>query len=97
MWHPHGRQNHPLVEAAQIPLVAFSPGQRLREPLHPHIVNIRASYREEVKEVIDHLIRDAGLSRVAVFYQDDEYGRDGLEGPAQRSAGMDWSRLGRIL
>jgi len=71
----------PLVEEAQIPLVGlFTGATALRNPFHPYIVNIRASYREEVKVVIDHLIKDYKLSRIAVFYQDDEYGRDGLDG-----------------
>ena len=71
----------PLVEEAKIPLVGvFTGATALREPVHPYIVNIRASYREEVKVVIDHLIKDNGFNRIAVFYQDDDYGRDGLEG-----------------
>jgi ABC-type branched-subunit amino acid transport system substrate-binding protein len=71
----------PLVEEAQIPLVGlFTGATALRNPFHPYIVNIRASYREEVKVVIDHFIKDYKLSRIAVFYQDDEFGRDGLEG-----------------
>jgi len=84
----------PLVEEAQIPLVAFLPVQpHWREPVHPYIVNIRASYREEVKVVIDHFIKDNGFSRVAVFTRTTTTGGTGSKGRGRHSASMDWSRL----
>ncbi len=44
---------------------------------HPLIVNLRPSYDDEALEIIKHLKKD-GISRVAIFYQNDEYGLAGL-------------------
>jgi branched-chain amino acid transport system substrate-binding protein len=71
----------PLLEQARIPLVGiFSGANALREPLNRYIVNIRASYYQETKEAVRHLVEDLGLQKVAVFYQYDAYGFDGLKG-----------------
>ena len=45
-----------------------------------NVVNVRASYFEETEKIIDTLVRDRGVKRVAVLYQDDSYGRAGLAG-----------------
>lgn len=71
----------PLIEQAQIPLVGiFSGANAFREPFNPNIVNIRASYYQETQEVVRHFVEDLGLTRIAVFYQYDAYGFDGLKG-----------------
>jgi len=44
------------------------------------VINIRASYRQETEAWIEHLTTDLGLSRIAILYQDDSFGRAGLEG-----------------
>lgn len=41
--------------------------------------NLRASYDQETKGLVDHLIA-AGRTRIAVFYQADAYGRTGWAG-----------------
>jgi branched-chain amino acid transport system substrate-binding protein len=82
----------PLVQQAQIPVVGlFTGANALRQPFQPYIINIRASYHQEIKKVVDHLIEDNHYSRIAVFYQDDEYGLDGLEGTklALRRSGLE--------
>lgn len=71
----------PMVQEAGIPLVGIFSGARvLREPFQRYIINIRASYYEETGHLIDHLVQDLGIARVAVFYQYDEFGFDGLTG-----------------
>jgi len=71
----------PIVEKAKIPLLGlFTGANALREPLKRYIINVRASYYEETGAVVKHLIEDLGIEKVAVFYQDDAYGLDGLEG-----------------
>jgi branched-chain amino acid transport system substrate-binding protein len=71
----------PLVEEAKIPLVGlFTGATALRVPFRHYILNIRASYHQEVRVIIDHLVNDNKFERIAVFYQDDLYGMDGLEG-----------------
>jgi ABC-type branched-subunit amino acid transport system substrate-binding protein len=74
----------PLVEQAQIPLVAPLSGARLlREPFRPMVFNLRASYQAEIDRIVNDLVR-AGRHRIAVLYQEDAFGEDGLR--ATRSA-----------
>jgi branched-chain amino acid transport system substrate-binding protein len=71
----------PLVEEAEIPLVGmFTGANALRDPFNRYVINVRASYYQETRTAVRHLVRDLGLSRIAVFYQYDAYGFDGLTG-----------------
>jgi branched-chain amino acid transport system substrate-binding protein len=71
----------PLVNEAKIPLVGmFTGANRLREPINRYLINIRASYYQETKAVVDFFVQTMKLDKVAVFYQYDEYGFDGLRG-----------------
>jgi branched-chain amino acid transport system substrate-binding protein len=71
----------PLVEEARIPVVGmFTGANALREPLNPYLINVRASYYQETDAAVRYLAGDRKLSRVAVFYQYDAYGFDGLKG-----------------
>jgi ABC-type branched-subunit amino acid transport system substrate-binding protein len=71
----------PLVEEAEVPLVGmFTGANALREPFTPYLINVRASYYEETGAAVEHMVRDLNLSRIAVFYQYDAYGFDGLTG-----------------
>jgi ABC-type branched-subunit amino acid transport system substrate-binding protein len=45
-----------------------------------NVVNIRASYGAEAEAWVKHLAEDRHIKRIAIFYQDDSYGRDGLAG-----------------
>ena len=68
----------PLVERERIPFVAPLTGaQVLRQPLRPTVFNLRASYQAEIDRMVDDLVRDA-RHRIAVLYQDDAFGEDGL-------------------
>jgi branched-chain amino acid transport system substrate-binding protein len=58
----------------------FTGAASLRDPSLTNVVNIRASYRQETEAWIEHLTTDLGLSRIAILYQDDSFGRAGLEG-----------------
>jgi len=58
----------------------FTGAQPHRElPYGPLAVNLRASYRQETKGLVDNFL-SAGRSRIAVFYQADAYGRSGWVG-----------------
>jgi branched-chain amino acid transport system substrate-binding protein len=71
----------PIVEKAKIPLLGLFTGAHiLREPVKRYIINVRASYYEETAAAIRYFVEDLGLKKVAVFYQDDSYGLDGLTG-----------------
>ena len=71
----------PLVEEARMPLIGmFTGANALREPFNRYVVNIRASYYQETEAAVKHLINDLGIRKIAVFYQYDSYGFDGLIG-----------------
>lgn len=71
----------PLLEEAKVPLVgSFTGADALRSPFRRFIVNIRPSYYQETAAAVDHMTRDLGIDRVAIFYQYDAYGFDGLKG-----------------
>ena len=70
----------PLIEEAAVPLVAPMTGASLlRRPELRMVFNLRASYRREIAAMVDEMVRDAN-HRIAVVYQDDAFGLDGLEG-----------------
>jgi ABC-type branched-subunit amino acid transport system substrate-binding protein len=71
----------PLVEEAKIPLLGmFTGANALREPFSRYLINVRASYYQETNDAVRHLVTDLGLKKIAVFYQYDAYGFDGLTG-----------------
>lgn len=71
----------PLIEQARIPLVGmFTGANALRTPFNPWVINVRASYYQETEAAVAHMVENLGLSRIAVFYQYDAYGFDGLTG-----------------
>jgi branched-chain amino acid transport system substrate-binding protein len=58
----------------------FTGAQPQRElPHSKYVFNVRASYRQETKALVDHLVA-LGFKRVGVFVQDDAYGRSGADG-----------------
>lgn len=74
----------PLAHAAGVPFIGpFTGAEFLRDPSLTNVVNVRASYYEETEAMVDRLVRDLDISRIAVLYQDDTYGRTGLAGVRQ--------------
>ncbi len=69
----------PIASEARVPFLApFSGAGFLREPFNPNVINIRASYGQEAALMMDWLTKDKGVSRIAILYQDDAFGRAGL-------------------
>jgi branched-chain amino acid transport system substrate-binding protein len=69
-----------LTRYKAIPLYLFGPftgAQDFRD--NPLILNVRASYRQETAALVD-LFAGMGKKKVAVFYQNDSYGRSGYDG-----------------
>ena len=63
-----------------IPLIGpFTGAQGLREPFNPNLFHVRASYFDETERIVQQL-STLGVKRIAVFYQNDSYGKAGLEG-----------------
>ncbi len=77
---PTSRAALPLAEAGDVPFVgAFTGAQLLREDDQDFILNVRASYHDETERMVAYL-KGMDKTRVAVLYQNDSYGQDGLEG-----------------
>ncbi len=70
---------------AKVPLVGtISGANTLREPLNSnangrYMFNVRASYADETEAIVNQLV-SLGLKSIAVFYQNDGFGKSGLEG-----------------
>ncbi len=70
----------PLVVKEKIPFFApFTGASALREPMHRNVFHLRASYNDETALIVDQLT-NLGIHDIAVFYQNDGYGKAGLEG-----------------
>lgn len=78
---PTSRAALPVAVEAGVPFIGPLTGAGfLRDRgRFPNVVNLRASYAEETEAWIDYLTA-RGIKRVAVFYQDDAFGRSGLRG-----------------
>jgi ABC-type branched-subunit amino acid transport system substrate-binding protein len=70
----------PLVVDAKMPFVGPVTGaEALRDPFHKTVFHVRASYYDETALIVKQLTT-LGLKKIAVFYQNDAYGKAGLEG-----------------
>ena len=78
---PTSRAASPLAQAAGAPFLApFTGAEFLRDRELDNVLNLRASYYQETEEMVARLAEDLGITRVAVLYQDDAFGLNGLEG-----------------
>lgn len=74
----------PLLKAAEqdgkLLFFPFTGAQPQREPPYDQFVfNLRASYHQELSALVNRFSL-TGLRRVAIFYQNDAYGRSGWDG-----------------
>ena len=74
----------PIAAEAGVPFIgAFTGAEFLRDPAKKEVINVRASYFQETEMMVEHLTKDLGATRIAIFYQDDAYGQAGLAGLKQ--------------
>ena len=70
----------PLATKAETVFFApFTGAMALRDPLNRFAFHMRASYNDETALIVRQLT-NLGLKRIAVFYQNDAYGKAGLSG-----------------
>lgn len=69
----------PLLEKTGVPNIApYTGSEALRTPPNRLVFNVRAGYKDELEKIVEHLgIR--GLKRIAVVYQNNGFGKGGLE------------------
>ncbi|MGY4831711.1 ABC transporter substrate-binding protein [Sphaerotilaceae bacterium SBD11-9] len=69
-----------VLANAGIALVApYTGGELLRKPFNPWIFHVRAGYADEAEHMVKQL-NTQGLSRIALLYQNDAFGKSGLAG-----------------
>ena len=80
---PTSRAASPLANADEVPFIApFTGAQLLRDDGLTNVLNLRASYHQETERMVEYLV-GRGFTDVAVLYQNDSYGVDGLTGVEQ--------------
>ncbi|KXB30232.1 ABC transporter permease [Dechloromonas denitrificans] len=88
---------------AKVPLVGtISGASSLREPIasNPnsrYMFNVRASYADETEAIVNQMV-SLGLKSVAVLYQNDGFGKSGLDGvsAALKKHGLTPSAVGTV-
>lgn len=70
----------PLATEAKVPYFApFTGAEVLRDPFNRYAIHVRASYFDETAAIVRQ-VTQVGIKKVAVFYQNDAYGKAGLDG-----------------
>ncbi len=70
----------PLATKEKVPFFApFTGAMALRDPFNKYAFHVRASYNDETALIVRQLT-NLGLKKIAVFYQNDAYGKAGLSG-----------------
>ena len=71
----------PVCQESQVPFVAaFTGAGALRSPVNPLVINLRASYGQEMERLAALLVDERKISKIACFHQNDGYGLAGLKG-----------------
>lgn len=84
---PTSAAAEPIAAGDGVPFIGpFTGAAFLRAPDATDVINYRASYAEETKQMVAHLTGDLGITHIGIFYQDDAYGRAGLAGVEQALA-----------
>jgi len=71
----------PIVSESKIPFFGpFTGAEFLRHPFNRYVINVRASYSQEMEKLASYLIDSKHFKRISCFYQNDSYGFSGLHG-----------------
>lgn len=78
---PTSSATQPIATEADYPFIGpFTGAGFLRDASHGNIFNVRATYFAETEAWIDYLVDQQGMQSIALLYQDDGFGRVGLNG-----------------
>ena len=70
----------PVASKAKMPFFgAFTGAELLRTPINRYVFNVRASYFDETEAIVRQMTQ-GGVTKIAVFHQNDSYGQAGLAG-----------------
>jgi len=80
---PTNEAAYPVLEAAKVPLVGPSTGaMSMYNPPRKYMFPVRASYQSETFKIVPQLV-NMGITRIALLYVEDSFGKDGLAGVQQ--------------
>ena len=80
---PTNEAAYPVLEAAKVPLVGPSTGAiSMYNPPRRYMFPVRASYQSETFKIVPQLV-SMGITRIALLYVNDSFGKDGLAGVQQ--------------
>lgn len=69
-----------VFSEAKVPLIGtISGADSLRQPVNRYMFHLRASYADETDAIVSQLV-SLGIKNIAVFYQNDGFGKSGLDG-----------------
>ncbi|WP_320044769.1 ABC transporter substrate-binding protein [uncultured Desulfobacter sp.] len=78
---PTAKTALPEAQKYNVPfLMPFTGAEFLRNPPNGLIVNLRNSYYAETQALVEYLRLTYHIDKIAVFYQNDSYGKAGREG-----------------
>ena len=70
----------PVLEKFKVPLIGPSTGaMSMYDPPRKYLFPVRPSYRSETLKLVSQLTT-MGISKIAIVYTDDSFGKDGLSG-----------------
>ena len=77
---PTSAASIPVASKAKMPFFgAFTGAELLRTPINRYVFNVRASYFDETEAIVRQMTQ-GGVTKIAVFHQNDSYGQAGLAG-----------------
>ena len=77
---PTSRVAVPICQEHGVPYVGPLTGAAFLRDIPDVVVNLRASYAQETEAMVKFLTEEVGTNKIAIFYQDDSYGRAGYNG-----------------
>jgi ABC-type branched-subunit amino acid transport system substrate-binding protein len=93
---PTSGATQPIATNAGVPFVGpFTGAGFLRNASLGNVVNVRATYAAETEAWIRYLVDEGKMTRVAILYQDDAFGRVGLSGVTAALAKRDMELVAR--
>lgn len=75
---PTNKRVLPILEdSGMVYFSPFSGAQFLRDKNLKNIINFRPSYKQELENLLNYIVDEKKLDKIAIFYQNDEYGEEG--------------------
>jgi methyl-accepting chemotaxis protein len=82
---PTSAMTEKVARGGQVPFVGAVTGAAfLRDPALSNVVNIRASYAQEVEALVAHFTRERGTKRFGLLFQGDAFGQT-IKGALERA------------